>query len=142
MTVNPANNKPNHSEPEAPLLAPEFIDALAEHASEALMNWLHENAPESLCILADRLAWLRYYQLHCAQLGGKAKWFMNEELPEVVTQTINAVAEAGGTFYTPIGRTTPRPAQSRRQKRSRKHRQKGSLVHLNGNESIGGEKIL
>jgi hypothetical protein len=97
-----------HSEPgisALPPLAPEFVEALLDHATATLLDWLCLNAPPALFILADRIAWLHFHQLQQAKREGQAGEDLDGELPGMAWETINAIAEAGGSFSCPSGRT-------------------------------------
>jgi hypothetical protein len=108
--TEPLAKSPQPSGAGLPPLAPEFIDALLDHAMSTLQDWLCLNAPPSLFILADRINWLHYYQLR-RQKGDNHG--LDSEVAEMVWETINAIAEAGGGFYCPSGQIRRKSSNAR-----------------------------
>jgi hypothetical protein len=94
-------------------VAPEFIEVLAENATEtaaAALEALH--APEHLVLLVRNIHELGYYLEQCYRspnplLRERSSRF---DIEAVVIESLNAIAQSGGIFRGPTGDTFPREA--------------------------------
>jgi hypothetical protein len=92
-------------------VAPEFVEMLAENASETALEYLEKmGAPESVLSLIRSIGELHYYVTECYRHPEFMKRDRSDrfDIENVVIAGVNAVAECGGSFHGKYDYTLPR----------------------------------
>jgi len=90
-------------------LPADFLEALADHAEEALSAWLKAHAPANVAHAFDNYNVVRLATGYARE--GRLETATDDSLLEYVSGLAAAVTELGGTWHTPTGPIL-RPADS------------------------------
>ena len=82
-------------------LPADFLEAVADHAEEALRDWLKDHAPATVAEAFDRYNMVRLATGYARE--GRLESATDDSLLEYVSGLAVAVTELGGTWHTPTG---------------------------------------
>ncbi len=88
-----------------PNLAPEFVEAMAQHLEQALLDWLGTTGNDDALKAFHGLGSLRYY-LEAYKDGELTTWD-EESVAGVLPELTKAIAALGQAWRTPCGTVEP-----------------------------------
>jgi len=83
---------------EAPIIAPEFVDTLHQHALQMVYDYLSECGPVEVFELYRAAEGLRIFGEDLKRHAGQVTADMNSDILKTVTEAVNAIAAMGGQF--------------------------------------------
>lgn len=100
-----ATTKTNRAAVTTPALAPEFVEAVAQHLEQALLDWLSESGNKDALTVFQGVTSLRYY-LDAFKDGTLNAWD-EESVAGALPELTKAMAALGQAWRTPGGTVEP-----------------------------------